>query len=320
MKKKYDLIIFDIYLIYHACFEAQTLKTFVYQGKEYPIQGVIGSLELIDKTIKKYGTDKTKAYFLFDNAKTSVLKHRKDLSPNYKANRPVMSQAFYRMLDALELILKAYRDNSYIYRVTHLEADDFVHNIINHYTTKDDKILMVSNDMDWCRSLDNNVEQLRNGRVYTVDDFKKQYEFDPTFFNIVMYKAFYGDNSDNIIPAIPQLPMVYFRDFIKYSNSIYQFLQKMNEGFFDAFLDNNWKKRINLEREKLILNYKLADSPNFEDIELKQWCFDCNFIPEKLKILYGLYHVEGVDKRIKFDDTKKEFHDEWFRNSEMKRK
>ena len=110
--------------------------------------------------IKKYGSvENCRVWYLFDNAKTSMLKNRKLLDKDYKKNREIQPDWFYTGINMIELIAKYYRDNSVIYRVQNVEADDFVAPLIDNYINEHDKVLMFSTDMDWSRCLLNDTER-----------------------------------------------------------------------------------------------------------------------------------------------------------------
>ena len=64
----------------------------------------------------------------------------------YKKNREIQPDWFYVGINMIELITKYYRDNSVIYRVQNVEADDFVAPLIDNYINEHDKVLMFSTD------------------------------------------------------------------------------------------------------------------------------------------------------------------------------
>ena len=164
--------------------------------------------------------DKGRLYLLFDPMSYSdlgesksfyvPLSKRKALLPDYKIGRKY-SKAY---LHAMELYRKYY-----IYRnVAHLiygreyEADDYVEPLIKKLKKENESTkfsaALITTDYDWARYIDNsqvcNIDMINNGwdNPYTVSKFVEDFEFYPTIAANSAYKAFFGDESDNIEGAI----------------------------------------------------------------------------------------------------------------------
>ena len=117
---KFDYLIFDCYNLYHKAVWIEGEKVIDYNGQKFHTEGITGFLKAAESYIKTWGTEDVKIFWLLDNAKTSMQRHRKSLSEDYKRTRADQPDWFYRGIDILEYILKVYRDSSFLYRMKFL--------------------------------------------------------------------------------------------------------------------------------------------------------------------------------------------------------
>ena len=71
--------------------------------------------------------------------------------------------------------------------------------IIKENENKD--ILMITNDEDYARYLSPKVEMMNTDNwlnLFTVDSFREKYNFIPSIAGVCVWKACFGDGSDNI--------------------------------------------------------------------------------------------------------------------------
>jgi hypothetical protein len=274
-------------------------------NKQLPLDAVCKFFELTDKYISKFGTHDCKVYYLFDNAKSSLLKNRKELDSEYKKNRKIQPDYFYDGLNVVELILKFYRDNAVIYRKQNVEADDFVLPLINEYIKEHDKVIMFSTDIDWCRALLDDeindvqvVQYTRANEIFTVKTFEEKFGFKPTINNITFWKTFEGDESDVIMPTLKNYPKIYFKDVISKYNHVDSFIKDaLNDKI--SYLDMGWKLKIKQNAERMRLNWNLISSKDLSKNELENWEITCSFKPNKLLIIYTSLGLIGkFDKRV----------------------
>ena len=303
----YNVLIFDIYNLFHRAFWKHDSLTKV-DGKLIPVDGICNFFSILNSYIEKYGTKNCRCYFLFDNAKSMILR-RKEIDENYKKDRKEMPQEFYDALNLIELILKFYRDNSCTYRKEGLEADDYVTNLINLYIQPNDKVLLFSTDIDWCRCLldkDNVVvnQYTRNNEVLTTKTFEEKYGFKPTVTNITFWKTFYGDISDNIPSTLSNYPKSYFLDCLKRYNHVDNFIQDVEDDKL-IYLDTAWRIRIKQLQERMRLNWNLISAIEINITDLESWKVECTYKPNKLLIIYNTLNVlVKFDNRIKIENKK----------------
>lgn len=272
-------------------------------GKSTQVEGIIAFFNAVDTYLKKYAkNERTRVYFLFDNADT--IYERKQISDDYKANRKKNEppKHVYRQLDFCELICHYYRNSSYLFRVPSLEADDFVKNILRSYVKDSERVLMISEDMDWSRYIGNNVEQYKNHRIWNPDTFRNEYGFDPLESNITFYKAFYGDKSDNIIGYLPNLPNLLFMEIIGKFTKMDDFLRNINSL---ENIDLGWKCKIDKERNNLIMNWNLISSAEISDASLSCYKYNCSYKVNKLRMIYASLGLIGkIDSRVSYTKSK----------------
>lgn len=295
---KYNNLIVDIYnLFYKASWVGDDVSV-SYKDQKFQVGGIISFLNLMDTYIKKYATEDCTIYWLFDNAKTSIKKYRKSLSEDYKKTRIPQPDWFYKSLDMLELILKSYRDNSYLFRVKFLEADDYVNHIVDLYIKDTDNVLLFSEDSDWSRALNDNIHQYMKSKIYTKKEFYDDYNFEPTYSNICFYKTLYGDKSDNIKPALNELPKQYFYDIIKSYSNVHDFILDVKNNNIH-YLDFGWIERIKRDEDLIRTNWSLVESANITSTELDSFKCKCKFQINKLQIIYSALNLLGkVDSRV----------------------
>lgn len=164
----------------------------------------INSLEDIRK---KYLHSDGTIFLLFDNyfsradfQTTFNFADRKKIDEAYKASRKKENKQFYNTLNFLRYY---YLIESPMYRTArldNLEADDLVKPTLDAYIEEGKKVLLVTNDLDWCRYVGSNVDWLPSLKGspedYSIVSEKLGFKINST--SIIAYKAVFGDPSDNI--------------------------------------------------------------------------------------------------------------------------
>lgn len=301
---KYNILIVDCY---NLIFKANWIENeaLVRCGNEtVHTEGIIGFFRLMESYISRFGTEDVKIYWLMDNAKTTVTKYRKSLSDTYKKNRKQEPDWFYREIDFIELILKNYRNNSELYRLKFLEADDYVSNIIETFIKPTDRVLLISEDSDWCRALSDNVHQFKDHGIYTKEVFLERKGYEATYSNICFDKTFYGDATDNIVATLPNLPKIFFLEIINRYRSASEFIYAVKNDRL-PFLDKSWKMKILKEESNIMLNWNLVESADIDEKSLTAYAYHCAFKEQKLRIIYASLGLVGkIDSRIKPPEPK----------------
>jgi 5'-3' exonuclease len=153
---------------------------------------------------EKYGGGNPFVYFIFDNP-TSKITEREQINPEYKHVRKSrhVPDNFYPTLKLMAQILSHYSDRYRIIWAEKKEADDLtlpVKNLI--VPTVHNRILYISNDMDWARNIDAVSHWYDWKTLYNHENFFAVWKFHPTAESVIMYKSLLGDKSDQIHKAV----------------------------------------------------------------------------------------------------------------------
>jgi len=263
-------------------------------------------LNSLRKIKRELATDYTEYYFLWDNAKSKLTTRsqmdnqiidRRDIDPGYKLNRNKKSDTFYRGIDYLRYLLQN-RDNYYYdLRIEYFEADDTVKGLIDMFIEKNlkYKIIIVSEDMDWSRCIDENIFWYSKNKIWTNEDFYKTYKFPPISSKIIMYKTFKGDKSDNIPIAVPSLKTEVILRIVNDFDNIYTFLANFHTL---DYINDHFKKKIDSGvvedktiKDRLRLNYQMVDFIPIEKYLIEKNLVACKRNESTLKKLYKSYDI-----------------------------
>lgn len=168
-------------------------------------------IDFIENKIKIYQDKNNPIYLLFDPIPLKDLgmdfsfkyqTTRKKIDTNYKANRKKQDEL---ILEVMNLVRKYYshRGDLYIECLSDkYEADDYVDTIIKDLKSKHKicSIALYTTDEDWARYLEKDIVIINKSfnEPLTVETFYEKYKFIPTVASIQMFKALFGDPSDNI--------------------------------------------------------------------------------------------------------------------------
>lgn len=200
---KYDVILVDVFNLYYR---NKGDKNIVLQ----PWEQAANCVRFINDQVKSYLSDGGLLYLLYDpiiksdlglSKKFSYTTYRQSVDPGYKANR-------HHTADVQEAVRLIY--NYYNYRGDHifnvidngLEADDYVAQLVEKYVGKN--IAMYTTDMDWARYLSPTtcIIDTYFDKPFTDRDYQDKYGYYPVESAIIVDKALFGDNSDNITGAL----------------------------------------------------------------------------------------------------------------------
>lgn len=308
MNDKYDVIICDVYNIFYRWNFNEKEKIINIDGKETHVEGIIAFIKAVNTYLKKFAHENSNIYMCFDNAETLYERH--DISDKYKMSRKKRQPKswFYRELDYIELILKYYDSRINVIRVPQYEADDYAKNIIEYFCGSEDKVLMISEDEDWCRWLSDNVHQYMNHEIYNRDKFIEENHYEPTENNIAFYKSFYGDDSDDIIPAFSNFPKQYFYEIINEYDNMKDFVDDVKNKKLG--LDLGWVKKAEENEQDLLVNYSLVKSADISYNDMVSYINKSKYQENKLRIIYSSLGILGeIDERIKPNMKKSDIFD-----------
>jgi hypothetical protein len=236
-----------------------------------------------EEELKKHLHKNGAIYILFDPLSYSDLgenkafvfnTRRKEILPDYKANRKY-SDLF---LETIELYRKYYfyrGDQIKLVYSDEYEADDYVEPLIENlwkedsFSSEGKSIALVSTDLDWasfiCPTGGRIVHLINKGfnTPFTSEEFEKIYQFKPTKAANILYKALFGDKSDNIPGVI----------FIKKAKFIHpDGIKLLCLNFLNYINQNNLSLDDVIKRFKNSVFYKVQNNSNkdyFDELYLQ---------------------------------------------------
>jgi len=231
------------------------------------VGGVTGFLRSVAAVIRKIKP--TRCVIVFDGKGGS--KRRKELFPEYKANRANKTafnryQEFASLQDESESMKKQFgRMVQYLnclpvttLSIDNVEADDIMAYIANEIYTKDEnRVTICSTDRDFLQLVNNRITVWSpiKKKMYTPSVMQEEFGFSSK--NYLLYRSFIGDKSDNI----PGLKGVGPKSLIKHFPMFTEDRELTVQELVDhaSNVDKKYKvhKLVSENKELLDLNYKL---------------------------------------------------------------
>lgn len=239
----YDYIVIDSANLFYRCLgkndTAEQVVRKMISFTEDLRQSLNDTLYIIFDPISEYDLGESKS-FKFPSSE------RKKIDENYKANRQYSSLYYQSIL--LYKKFYTYRGDKVktIYSQEY-EADDFVEPLLE-MIGPNKKVALISTDYDWSRYISDDVHMINKGldKPYSIKDFEEKFLFKPTKASITLYKALYGDESDNIkgsiyldktklVNNIKELCYNYIKEVADMNKSLEDVEKDLKQGYkFDA--------------------------------------------------------------------------------------
>ena len=170
------------------------------------VGGLVGFLRSLGYVTRIF--DPTRVVIVWDGKGGSA--NRKNIDPNYKAQRATSRITHWGLYDSKEeemeaLIGQLYRTQDYLdclpvqqMMAEKLEADDIMAYLAKRASNAGKKVTIVSSDKDFLQLVNSNIEVYApvKKKTFTKDNIFDELKVLPTNYNIV--KALLGDNSDNL--------------------------------------------------------------------------------------------------------------------------
>lgn len=305
---KYDNILIDVSNFYMRAYAVnQDLTAELEDGTKIVSGGIFTAIRMINSVENKFLKPDGKIYFLFDNCHSGDNK-RKEIDPDYKSNRTKKDDGYYRSMDIFQMILLNYKDNYFCVKKEGCEADDLVDALVKTFPA-DEEILLISNDMDWFRSINDYCHvakyEMKDYAIYRPIDFLNKFGFEPSVKNVVMYKSFRGDSSDNVPAGVPGIREKDLNRIICDYADISDLLLKVDSN---QYLTSTFKTKIKENASRLLLNEKLVSFQYISKEEILNSVYACKFNPKTLNSLYKSlnFQITKVDTRVAKFYTKDE--------------
>ena len=170
------------------------------------IGGLVGFLRSLGYVTRIF--DPTRVIVVWDGKGGSA--NRKNIDPNYKANRATSRITHWGLYDTKAeeteaLIGQLFRTKDYLeclplqqIMMEKLEADDIIAYLAQQADKNNKKITIISSDKDFLQMVNKNIEVYApvKKKTFTADNIEDELKVIPENYNIV--KALLGDNSDGL--------------------------------------------------------------------------------------------------------------------------
>jgi 5'-3' exonuclease len=274
------------------------------EGQQMATGGVFKTIQMIQRIEANYLLENGRIYFLFDNP-SSGEDSRKGIDPDYKINRKKWEPRFYRGLDYLQLVLRNYQNGYRIIQRHETEADDMVLPILKSFEGHERSVLMISNDMDWGRAIENKIHWMvhKNGKdiIYDRDLFYEYYGFYPGYDEICLYKALRGDESDGIVAGVKDIPENVVLTIIHQAKSV----QNMFSGLNEIQIDRQWKTAIQQNKGRIKINLMLVEYQPLTMADVREYTVISEFNKSMLLMYYRILGFTSyqIDPRFRVEAT-----------------
>lgn len=204
--KRYKYILIDsVNLFYKVCSTKDENIALISQKEVYK-NSICNFIKEVEYLVSRYLEFGGIVYLLFDNyfsradlQTAFTFSTRKSLDESYKKTRKKENRPFYQSLNFIRYYYVSGSDSYKVVRIDGLEADDLVQPFVDN-VLKNDTCLLVTNDLDWSKYMSSKVDWLPKlgENPQTIKELSDILGFDVDCCNIVIYKALFGDPSDNI--------------------------------------------------------------------------------------------------------------------------
>lgn len=239
----YDYIVIDSANLFYRCLgeneAAEQVVRKMISFTEDLRQSLNDTLYIIFDPISEYDLGESKS-FKFPSSE------RKKIDENYKANRQY-SSLYYQSIILYKKFYTYRGDKVKTIYSQEYEADDFVEPLLE-MIGPNKKVALVTTDYDWSKYISDDVHMINKGldKPYSIKDFEEKFLFKPTKASITLYKALYGDESDNIkgsiyldktklVNNIKELCYNYIKEVADMNKSLEDVEKDLKQGYkFDA--------------------------------------------------------------------------------------
>jgi 5'-3' exonuclease len=284
------------------------------EGKRLITGGIFTALKMIQRIESVYLSENGRIYFLFDNPASGEIR-RKDIDPGYKINRKKHDPQFFRGLDYLQLVLQNYKTGYRIIQRAETEADDFVLPVLKSFEGHNHFVLLVSNDMDWSRSIADKVHWMTcsGGKdiIFDKDLFYNKYGFNPGHNEVCLYKALKGDEADNIVPGVKGIPESVLLSIVHQVKSV----QGLFLNLSDLQIEDHWKSAIQQHKGRIQINLMLVDYLPLTTADVRECTIITEFNKKMLIMYYKIFGFDIIQIDPKLIEEDKPLQEEDFFNS-----
>lgn len=235
---------------------------------------------------------------------TKTLRHQN--FPEYKANRPEISNDFKNQIGVIKNIVKELKLN--YFEMPWYEADDIIYSVANNVKNNELQIFIESLDKDLKQLIDTNIFFSDSSKSIITDKnkFIEEFWFEPKC--IVDYLSLLGDASDNV-PWVKWIGKKTAENLIQkycYLDEIYKNIDELPISIKEKLVEQketlyNSKSLIQLYQIEDLKNLKIEDLKLNIDFEIYKdilknqlWFKSSENIIENLKKLYQCWEQPSL--------------------------
>lgn len=282
MKPKYENIVIDTNnLFWRASHKAFKDYVSTKDNRKIYKDIVKNFFERVKFCEDMYGTENVRVFFLFDNPTSKVTEREQISGGQYKHLRKSkqVPENFYSTLKLMEELLKNYSDLYYVAWGEKLEADDLTLPIKNVIAPNaNNRILFVSNDMDWARNISDFSHWYDWKTLFDHDTFFKHFGYVPDAETVKLYKTLMGDKSDNIPKPFP-IPEKAVLELVNKYKSYETLRNSLSE------IEEELRNKLHFNRAALDMNYNLVTFIPYEG-NISEILVNGKRNPTKIRVWY----------------------------------
>ncbi len=237
-----------------------------YNSKGLNTSAIFGFVNTLDEILKK--EDPQNIAVCFDaSAKT----FRKDIYPEYKANRDETPEDIKKSIPYIKNILQGFKIP--VLEEKGYEADDLAGSLSKKYAKSGYDIFLMTSDKDYLQLIDNNVSvykpktKKKNTQIINVEEFKKKYGLEkPEQYIEVLALA--GDSADNIpgIPGIGEKTALKLLNKYGSIENIYKNISNLTPKMKQRFIENQEAVKLS----KKLVTIKTDIDLNIDEKKIKR--------------------------------------------------
>lgn len=208
---------------------------------------------------------------VFDPPKPSF---RKDIYPEYKANRQETPEDIKLSVPYIKEIIKAFNIN--VIEVDNYEADDTIGTLAKRAEKENFKVFMMTPDKDFAQLVSENIFMFKPRRsgneseIINVEKVKQWFSVERPE-QVIDILALWGDSADNI-PGAPGIGEKTAKKLIAEFNSVEELIAKSNKlkGKQKESIENNTKK-ILLSKKLATIELNVPIDINFNNLKITEY-------------------------------------------------
>jgi len=163
-------------------------------------QGIYGFLNSLRSFVRQFKSEENYIFVGWDGGN----KARRDIFPDYKANRTGFQSGYHEQIQMTQTIVKCFKLVRQ-YKIDDVEGDDIVATLTRKARKKGQKVIIISADHDFQQLISPHIKLLKITRSTSheyidVDWLMKEFSIRPD--QVVDFLSLTGDNKDNI-PGVP---------------------------------------------------------------------------------------------------------------------